>query len=114
MPVRQYGPGGDRELIAAGDFPQDLVGADYAGDPVPLRRADRHPQGHRHRHRHGKRLVADIWTALDEQTASVPDTTGADAVLPRLADSLKTAYQQRSQVTTEVEEILDAHTRAGS
>ncbi|WP_027935925.1 IS110 family transposase [Amycolatopsis sp. ATCC 39116] len=62
-----------------------------------------------HAPRMGEKLVADIWTALDEQTVTVPGTTAADTVLPRLADSLKTVLQQRSQVATEVEEILDAH-----
>jgi transposase len=62
-----------------------------------------------HAPRMGERLVTAIWAALDEQTVTVPGTTAADTVLPRLADSLKTVLQQRKQVAGEVEEILDAH-----
>lgn len=66
-----------------------------------------------HAPRMGQRLVTAILAALDEQTVTVPGTTAADTVLPRLADSLKTVLQQRKQVATEVEEILDAHPLAG-
>ena len=66
-----------------------------------------------HAPRIGDKLVTAIMTALDEQTVTVPGTTAADTVLPRLADSLKTVLQQRKQVAAEVEEILDAHPLAG-
>jgi transposase len=66
-----------------------------------------------HAPRMGDKLVAAIMTALDEQTVTVPGTTAADTVLPRLADSLKTVLQQRKQVAGEVEGILDAHPLAG-
>jgi transposase len=66
-----------------------------------------------HAPRMGDKLVTAIWAALDEQTVTVPGTAAADTVLPRLADSLKTVLQQRKQVATEVEEILDAHPLAG-
>jgi transposase len=57
----------------------------------------------------GEKLVSDLWAALEQQTVTVPGTTAADTVLPRLADSLKTVLQQRKQLATEVEEMLDAH-----
>ena len=57
-----------------------------------------------HTPRIGEMLVAEIWAALGEQTVTVPGTTAADLVLPRLAESLKTALQQRTQVAGEVEE----------
>ncbi|SFK97631.1 Transposase IS116/IS110/IS902 family protein, partial [Amycolatopsis sacchari] len=82
------------------------------GGPTGIRKAGRRKVtaiATTHAPRMGEKLVADIWTALDEQTVTVPGTTAADTVLPRLADSLKTVLQQRSQVATEVEEILDAH-----
>lgn len=66
-----------------------------------------------HAPRMGDTLVTAIMTALDEQTVTVPGTTAADTVLPRLADSLKTVLQQRAQVATQVEEILDTHPLAG-
>lgn len=61
----------------------------------------------------GDKLVEAIMTALDEQTVTVPGTTAADTVLPRLADSLKTVFLQRKQVAVEVEGILGAHPLAG-
>ncbi|WP_020496745.1 IS110 family transposase [Sciscionella marina] len=63
--------------------------------------------------RMGHKLVDAIMAALDEQTVTVPGATAADTVLPRLANSLKAVSQQRKQVATEVEEILDAHPLAG-
>jgi transposase len=62
-----------------------------------------------HAPRMADKLVTAIWAALDEQTVTVPGTTAADTVLPRLADNLKTVLQQRKTVATQVEEILDAH-----
>jgi transposase len=66
-----------------------------------------------HAPRMGDKLVDTIMTALDEQTVTVPGTTAADSVLPRLADSLNTVSQQRKTVAAQVEEILDAHPLAG-
>jgi transposase len=63
--------------------------------------------------RMGTRLVEAVLTALDEQTVTVPGTTAAETVLPRLADSLRQVLQQRDQVAAEVERILDAHPLAG-
>jgi transposase len=66
-----------------------------------------------HAPRMGDKLVEAIITALGEQTVTVPGAAAADTVLPRLADSLKTVLQQRKQVATQVEGILDAHPLAG-
>jgi transposase len=66
-----------------------------------------------HAPRMGDKLVEAILAALGEQTVTVPGTTAADTVLPRLADSLKTVLQQRKQVAEQVEGILDAHPLAG-
>jgi len=62
--------------------------------------------------RMGEQLVDDIVAALDTQTVTVPGSTAAEAVLPRLADSLRTVVDQRKQIATEVERMLDAHPRA--
>ncbi|GAB7039922.1 IS110 family RNA-guided transposase [Catenuloplanes niger] len=59
--------------------------------------------------RMGARLIEQVLAALDEQTVTVPGTTAAETVLPRLADSLRQAMQQRDQVADEVERMLDAH-----
>lgn len=82
------------------------------GGPVGIRAAGRRKLttiATAHAPRLGEKLVADIVAALDEQTVTVPGTTAADTVLPRLAESLKTVLQQRKTVAAEVEEILDAH-----
>src|ERR1700759_2700209 len=57
----------------------------------------------------GERLVGQVMTALDEQTVTVPGTTAAEKILPRLAGSLRDVLHQRDQVAGEVEGILDAH-----
>jgi transposase len=66
-----------------------------------------------HAPRIGEKLVEAIMRALAEQTVTVPGTSAADTVLPKLADSLKTVLQQRKQVAEQVEGILDAHPLAG-
>ncbi|MBP2180087.1 IS110 family transposase [Saccharothrix sp. AJ9571] len=86
------------------------------GGPTGIRKAGRRKLtaiAKAHAPRMGDKLVEAIMTALGEQTVTVPGTTAADTVLPRLADSLKTVLQQRTQLATEVEEILDAHPLAG-
>ncbi|MYW94332.1 IS110 family transposase [Amycolatopsis rubida] len=86
------------------------------GGPAGIRKAGRRKLvaiATAHAPRMGERLVEAILAALDEQTVTVPGTTAADTVLPRLADSLKTVLQQRKQVAAEAEGILDAHPLAG-
>jgi transposase len=63
--------------------------------------------------RMGARLVEAVFTALDEQSVTVPGTAAAETVLPRLADSLRQVLLQRDQVAAEVQRILDAHPLAG-
>ena len=82
------------------------------GGPTGIRTAGRRKVASiaaAHAPRIGAKLVTAIWAALHEQTVTVAGTTAADTVLPALADSLKTVLQQRKQVATQVEEILDAH-----
>lgn len=57
----------------------------------------------------GERLVEQIMTALNEQSATVPRTAAAETVLPRLADSLREVLLQRDQLAAEVDRMLDAH-----
>ncbi|MFD9966550.1 IS110 family transposase [Amycolatopsis sp. NPDC058986] len=86
------------------------------GGPAGIRKAGRRKLAAiaaTHAPRMGDKLVTAILAALDEQTVTVPGTTAADTVLPRLADSLKTVLQQRKTVAGEVEGILDAHPLAG-
>src|SRR5690606_28458264 len=57
----------------------------------------------------GAALVEDIFTALGEQTVVVPGTAAAEAVLPRLAQSLRDVQDRRAELAKEVEKILDDH-----
>jgi transposase len=59
--------------------------------------------------RMSERLIEQIFTALGEQTVTVPGTSAAEKILPRLADSLRDVLVQRDQVAGEVEGMLDAH-----
>ncbi len=54
-------------------------------------------------------LIQDILTALGEQTVTVPGTAAAERVLPNLARTLTDTLDQRRQIATEVEQVLDAH-----
>lgn len=53
-----------------------------------------------HAPRISNKLVEAITTALGEQTVTVPGTTAADTVLPRLADSLKTVLNNDNRSPT--------------
>ncbi len=82
------------------------------GGPAGLRKAGRSKLleiAGKNAPRMGERLVAQVMTALDEQTVTVPGTTTAQKILPRLADSLREVLLQRDQVAGEVEGILDVH-----
>ncbi|MFJ8690736.1 IS110 family RNA-guided transposase [Micromonospora wenchangensis] len=82
------------------------------GGPAGLRKAGRRKLlsiAAVHAPRMGDRLVEQIMTALDEQTVTVPGTTAAETMLPRLAASLRDVLRQRDHVATEVERMLDAH-----
>jgi transposase len=82
------------------------------GGPAGLRKAGRSKLleiASKNAPRMGERLVGQVMAALDEQTVTVPGTTAAEKILPRLAGSLRDVLQQRDQVAGEVEGILDAH-----
>jgi len=82
------------------------------GGPQGLRTAGRRKLialAIKHAPRMGTSLVDDIFTAFGAQTVVVPGTTAADAVLPKLAGSLKDVLQQRKSVAAQIEEMLDAH-----
>jgi transposase len=82
------------------------------GGPVGLRKAGRRKLTQiavKNAPRMGTKLVEAIFTALDEQTVTVPGSQAAETILPRLADSLGEVLRQRDQVAGEVERMLDAH-----
>ncbi len=82
------------------------------GGPVGIRTAGRRrvsTVAKKHAPRIGTRLTDEIFAALDEQTVVVPGTTAAEAVLPKLAESLKVTLRQRHSLETTIEEMFAAH-----
>ena len=55
------------------------------------------------------RLGEDIFTALDEQTVTVPGTDAATLIVPSLAGSLAAVLDQRRLLAGRIEELLAAH-----
>jgi len=86
------------------------------GGPAGLRKAGKRrltTTALAHAPRSGAALVEDLLAALDEQSVVVPGTAAAEAVLPRLAQSLRDVQTRRSELAKEVERILDDHPLAG-
>jgi transposase len=59
--------------------------------------------------RMAERLVDEIFTALDEQTVTVPGTEAAALIVPSLAVSLTAVLDQRKLLAGRIEELLEAH-----
>lgn len=59
--------------------------------------------------RRAAELVDTIIKALGEQTVTVPGTAAAETVLPKLAATLASILEQRAEIATQVEQVLDAH-----
>ncbi|MEW2574598.1 IS110 family transposase [Streptomyces sp. NPDC047070] len=55
------------------------------------------------------RLTDEIFTALDEQTITVPGTDAAALIVPSLARSLTAVLEQRRLLEKRLEELLAAH-----
>lgn len=75
------------------------------GGPAGLRAAGKRrltTTAIKHAPRAGAALVEDILAALDEQTVVVPGTAAAEAVLPRLASSLRDVLARRAELAKEV------------
>jgi transposase len=82
------------------------------GGPAGLRKAGKRrltTTALAHAPRSGAALVEDLLAALDEQSVVVPGTAAAEAVLPRLAQSLRDVQTRRAELAKEVERILDDH-----
>ncbi|EHM24778.1 putative transposase [Streptomyces sp. W007] len=56
-----------------------------------------------------ERLVEEIFAALDEQTVTVPGTEAAALIVPSLAGSLASAFEQRKLLAGRIEELLENH-----
>jgi transposase len=63
----------------------------------------------RHAPRMAERLATEIFTALDEQSVTVPGTDAAAVILPGLAASLAGTLSQRAGLEGEIEHLLEAH-----
>jgi len=110
--LTQIHPALERVLGPKADHPAVLEILSRFGGPQGLRQAGRRrllTPARKLAPRMGEQLVDDIMAALDAQTVTVPGSAAAEAVLPRLADSLRTVLGQRKQIATQVERMLDAH-----
>lgn len=58
----------------------------------------------------GAQAFADAITqALTEQTVTVAGTAAAEQILPKLAASLRSTLEQRTELAVQVEKVVDAH-----
>ena len=62
-----------------------------------------------HAPRMAERLIADVETALAEQTVVVTGTSAAATILPHLTASLRSILEQRDTVAAQVEHLLEDH-----
>jgi transposase len=82
------------------------------GSPAALRKAGRRKLVDAIRPkapRMAKRLIDDVFDALDEQTVVVPGTGTLDAVIPSLACSLGAVHEQRRAAEAQIRQLLEAH-----
>lgn len=63
----------------------------------------------KHAPRLAERLTEEVFTALGEQTVTVPGTDAAGVVIPILAEQLATLTRQRDEVAAQVEALVEAH-----
>ncbi|MCX5136480.1 IS110 family transposase [Streptomyces sp. NBC_00340] len=105
--LTQIHPSLERVLGPRLQHPAFLALLQRFGSPSPIRKAGRRlrPKAPRM----AERLVEDIFTALDEQTVTVPGTEAAALIVPSLAGSLTAVLDQRKLLAGRIEELLDAH-----
>ncbi|GGS10332.1 hypothetical protein GCM10010236_76040 [Streptomyces eurythermus] len=108
----QIHPSLERVLGPRLQHPAVLTLLERFGSPAQIRKAGRRrlvtllrPKAPRM----AERLVEDIFTALDEQTVTVPGTDAAALIVPSLAGSLTAVLDQRKLLATRIEELLEAH-----
>lgn len=63
----------------------------------------------KHAPRMHARLAEAIWTALADQTVTVPGTAAAAKVIPGLASQILQLRDQRIQIARDVDKVLDDH-----
>ncbi|SFD64631.1 IS110 family transposase [Streptomyces aidingensis] len=110
--LTQIHPPLERVLGPRLDHPAVRAILERFGSPAAIRKAGRRQLLRLTRPRAprmAERLVDDIFTALDEQTVTVPGTDTATLILPSLAGSLGSVHDQRGLLATRIEELLEAH-----
>lgn len=108
----QVHPHLERVLGPRMQHPAALVLLERFGSPADLRQAGRRRLTHLMRPkapRMAARLTDEIFTALDEQTVTVPGTEAASLIVPSLARSLAAVLDQRHLPEKRLEELLEAH-----
>ncbi|WP_425264797.1 IS110 family transposase [Streptomyces incarnatus] len=109
--LTQIHPSLERVLGPRIQHPAVLLMLDQFGSPAQLRKAGRRRLVNLIRAkapRMAERLVDDVFTALDEQAVVVPGTDAA-ALVPSLANQLKSVLDQRKLLAARIEELLEAH-----
>ncbi|WP_435851270.1 IS110 family transposase [Streptomyces mirabilis] len=110
--LTQIHPSLERVLGPRLQHPAVLTLLERFGSPAQIRKAGRRrlvtllrPKAPRM----AERLVDEIFTALDEQTVTVPGTEAAALIVPSLAASLTAVLDQRKLLAGRIEELLEAH-----
>ncbi|MGW4359594.1 IS110 family transposase [Streptomyces californicus] len=95
--LTQIHPSLERVLGPRLQHPAVLALLERFGSPAQMRKAGR------------RRLVEEIFAALDEQTVTVPGTDAAALIVPSLAGSLAAVLDQRKLLAGRIEELLEDH-----
>ncbi len=110
--LTQFHPSLERVLGPRLDHPAVTWLLERYGSPSALRKAGRRrlvelirPKAPRM----AQRLIDDVFTALDEQTVTVPGTGTLDIVIPSLAASLAAVHTQRRAMEAQINTLLEAH-----
>lgn len=110
--LTQIHPSLERVLGLRLQHPAVLALLERFGSPTQIRKAGRRrlvtlsrPKAPRM----AEQLVEEIFTALDEQTVTVPGTEAAALIVPSLAGSLTAVLDQRRLLAGRIEELLEVH-----
>lgn len=110
--LTQVHPSLERVMGPRLQHPAVLTLLERFGSPAQIRKAGRRrlvPLLRPKAPRMAERLVEDIFTALDEQTVTVPGAEEAALIVPSLAGSLTAVLDQRKLLAGRIEELLEAH-----
>ncbi len=110
--LTQFHPSLERVLGPRLDHPAVTWLLERYGSPQALRKAGRRKLVEIIRPRAPRMaegLVQDIFTALDEQTVTVPATGTLDVIVPSLAKSPAAVHDQRRALEARIEQLLEAH-----